>query len=176
MRLAGTSTRVPVLGLRPTRGCLSRVRKLPNPRISILAPPRRERSILSKIASESTSEFLRVMSTTRETSSINSAFVMCALSPLRLGLPAFTLHSNIHYFFESHCCGRGMALIILQPGSFLVVAQRTNAQTDFLLRFIQLYTLIIHLFAERQRRFVRPAVGRAGNLRTMAQAFHPRGQ
>ena len=38
MRLDGTSTRVPVFGLRPTRGCRCRVRKLPNPRISILSP------------------------------------------------------------------------------------------------------------------------------------------
>src|SRR5208282_182389 len=51
MRLAGTSTRAPVLGLRPTRGCLWRVRKLPNPRISILSPVRRARTTLSKIAS-----------------------------------------------------------------------------------------------------------------------------
>src|SRR5882762_11579324 len=172
MRLAGTSTRAPVLGLRPTRGCRWRVRKLPKPRISILSPPRRERTILSKMASTITSESLRVISTTRETSSINSAFVMCALSPLRLGLPAFTLHSDVHYFFESHCCCRGVALIILQPGSFLIIGQRANAQTDFLLGFIQLYDFKIHLFADGQRRFVGPAVGRAGNLGAMAQAFH----
>ena len=41
MRLDGTSTRVPVFGFRPTRGCRCRVRKLPNPRISILSPVRR---------------------------------------------------------------------------------------------------------------------------------------
>src|SRR6267378_8459289 len=38
MRLEGTSTRVPVFGLRPTRGWRWRVRKLPKPRISILSP------------------------------------------------------------------------------------------------------------------------------------------
>src|ERR1700720_75402 len=176
MRLEGTSTRVPVLGFRPTRGCLCRVRKLPNPRISILSPERRERTMLSKMASTITSESLRVISTTRETSSINSAFVMCALSPFRLGLPAFTLHSDIHYFFEGHCCCRGVALIILQPGSFLVIGQRANAQTDFLFGFIQLYDLKIHLFADRQWRFVGPPVGRTRNLRAMAQAFHTRSQ
>ena len=65
-----------------------------------------------------------------------------------------------------------MALIILQPGSFLVVGQSANAQTDFLLGFIQLHDLKIHLFADRQRRFVRPAVGRTRNLRAMTQTFH----
>src|ERR1035437_10594730 len=73
---AGTSTRAPVFGLRPIRGCLWRVRKLPNPRISILSPERRERTILSKIASTMTSDSFRVISTTRETSSIRSAFVI----------------------------------------------------------------------------------------------------
>src|ERR1035441_3502319 len=53
---AGTSTRAPVFGLRPIRGCLWRVRKLPNPRISILSPERRERTMLSKIASTMTSD------------------------------------------------------------------------------------------------------------------------
>src|SRR5260370_33103170 len=76
IRLDGTSTRVPVLGLRPTRGCLCRVRKLPNPRISMLSPPRRERRMLSNIASTITSQSFLVISTTRETSSIRSAFVM----------------------------------------------------------------------------------------------------
>src|SRR5581483_5423308 len=73
---AGTSTRAPVLGLRPIRGCRCLVRKLPNPRISILSPERRERTMLSKIASTMTSDSFRVISTTRETSSIRSAFVI----------------------------------------------------------------------------------------------------
>src|SRR5579872_4269276 len=77
MRLEGTSTLVPVLGLRPTRGWRWRVRKLPNPRISILSPPRKDFTTLSKMASTITSESLRVISTTRETSSINSALVIC---------------------------------------------------------------------------------------------------
>src|SRR5229473_3019008 len=94
IRLDGTSTRVPVFGLRPTRGCLCRVRKLPYPRISILSPARRERTMLSKMASTITSESLRVISTTRETSSIKSALVivwlllqciLCSIS-LRRGL------------------------------------------------------------------------------------------
>ena len=74
--LAGTSTRAPVFGLRPMRGWRWRVRKLPNPRISILSPVRRERTMLSKIASTMTSDSFRVISTTRETSSIRSAFVI----------------------------------------------------------------------------------------------------
>src|SRR6185437_4604464 len=44
--LAGTSTRSPVFGLRPTRGLRWRVRKLPKPRISILSPTRSERTML----------------------------------------------------------------------------------------------------------------------------------
>src|ERR1039457_5179341 len=86
MRLGGTSTRVPVLGLRPTRGWRWRVRKLPNPRISILSPARNERTMLSKMASTMTSDSFRVISTTRETSSIRSALVIwyspCPLKPL----------------------------------------------------------------------------------------------
>src|SRR5580700_6374151 len=74
--LAGTSTRSPVLGLRPTRGLRWRVRKLPKPRISILSPTRSERTILSKMVSTMTSLSLRVNSASRETSSIRSAFVI----------------------------------------------------------------------------------------------------
>src|SRR5208282_5141589 len=74
--LAGTSTRSPVLGLRPTRGFRWRVRKLPKPRISILSPARSERTTLSKIVSTITSLSLRVSSAKRETSSIRSALVI----------------------------------------------------------------------------------------------------
>src|SRR5437773_2274083 len=77
--LAGTSTRSPVLGLRPTRGLRWRVRKLPKPRISILSPARRERTTLSKIVSTITSLSLRVSSAKRETSSIRSALVIAPL-------------------------------------------------------------------------------------------------
>src|SRR5712691_11884744 len=73
---AGTSTRSPVFGLRPTRGLRWRVRKLPKPRISILSPTRRERTMLSKIVSTITSLSLRVNSASRETSSIRSALVI----------------------------------------------------------------------------------------------------
>src|SRR5581483_2638537 len=76
---AGTSTRSPVLGFRPTRGFRWRVRKLPKPRISILSPARSERTTLSKIVSTTTSLSLRVNSTKRDTSSIKSAFVMVCL-------------------------------------------------------------------------------------------------
>src|SRR5579863_8640492 len=176
MRLEGTSTRVPVFGLRPTRGCRCRVRKLPNPRISILSPPRRDFTMLSKMASTITSESLRVISTTRETSSINSAFVMCAFSPLKSGLPAFTLHSCVHHFFDRHGGSGGVALVILEPGSFLVIGQSANAQTDFLLGFVQPDHLEIHFFAHRQGRFFGPVLGGARNLGTVAQAFHARRQ
>src|SRR2546427_779241 len=74
--LAGTSTLAPVLGFRPMRGLRFRVRKLPKPRISILSPVRRARTILSKIVSTICSESLRVISTARETSSISSALVI----------------------------------------------------------------------------------------------------
>src|ERR1039458_3317274 len=75
-RLAGTSTRAPVLGLRPMRDWRCRVRKLPKPRISILSSARRALTTESKIASTMISDSLRVNSTTRETSSIRSALVM----------------------------------------------------------------------------------------------------
>src|SRR5216684_4188177 len=83
--LAGTSTRSPVLGLRPTRGLRWRVRKLPNPRISILSPARSERTMLSKMVSTITSLSLRVNSARRETSSIRSAFVIACLLPVCYG-------------------------------------------------------------------------------------------
>src|SRR6201997_889824 len=76
---AGTSTRSPVLGLRPTRGLRWRVRKLPKPRISILSPARSERTTLSKIVSTITSLSFRVSSAKRETSSIRSALVITPL-------------------------------------------------------------------------------------------------
>src|SRR5712675_3494729 len=66
--LAGTSTRAPVLGLRPTRDFRCRVRKLPKLRISILSPARSERTTLSKMVSTTTSLSFRVSSATRDTS------------------------------------------------------------------------------------------------------------
>src|SRR6185312_6405045 len=90
----GTSTRVPVFGFRPTRDCLWRVRKLPKPRISILSSPRRARTMLSKIASTMTSDSFRVISTTRETSSIRSALViLSSLAPSRT--TDVTAHSTL---------------------------------------------------------------------------------
>src|SRR6266446_7027898 len=127
MRLAGTSTRAPVLGLRPTRGCRWRVRKLPNPRISILSPPRKERTTLSKIASTMTSESFRVISTTRETSSINSALVMLLVIP-------FSTH--IHGFLYRYRRCRGLAMVILQAGAFFIFGHGAPAETDLLLCFI----------------------------------------
>src|SRR5439155_9615903 len=94
--LAGTSTRSPVLGLRPTRGFRWRVRKLPKPRISILSPTRSERTTLSKIVSTITSLSLRVSSAKRETSSIRSALVMVSalLTFLSTAGPGFRLRNT----------------------------------------------------------------------------------
>src|SRR5205807_3848819 len=94
--LAGTSTRSPVFGLRPTRGLRWRVRKLPKPRISILSPTRSERTTLSKIVSTITSLSLRVSSAKRETSSIRSAFVMVSalLTFLSTAGPGFRLRNT----------------------------------------------------------------------------------
>src|SRR5579872_3873965 len=79
--LAGTSTRSPVFGLRPMRGLRWRVRKLPNPRISILSPARSERTMLSKMVSTTTSLSLRVSSASWDTSSIRSALVIRLFAP-----------------------------------------------------------------------------------------------
>ena len=46
-----TSTRAPVFGFRPMRAGLSRVRKLPKPRISTLSPCSMARTMLSRIHS-----------------------------------------------------------------------------------------------------------------------------
>src|SRR5271157_1324703 len=92
--LAGTSTRSPVLGLRPTRGLRCRVRKLPKPRISILSPARSERTTLSKIVSTMTSLSLRVNSARRDTSSIKSALVI-GFAPARSLRPAQLGYSQI---------------------------------------------------------------------------------
>src|SRR6185312_335854 len=178
MRFEGTSTRVPVFGLRPTRGWRWRVRKLPNPRISILSPPRKERTMLSKIASTITSESFRVISTTRDTSSISSAFVILFLissaspcrSPRLLVLPF-----RVHHFFDGHR-GRGrLALIFIQARFLLVVGESAQTQPDLLFRFIHFDDLEIELLADRQWRiFGVAAVRRARHLRAMAQALDAR--
>src|ERR1041385_5652115 len=84
--LAGTSTRSPVFGFRPTRGLRCLVLKLPKPRISILSPTRSERTTLSNIVSTITSLSLRVSSARRETSSIRSALVISFLALCNSGL------------------------------------------------------------------------------------------
>src|SRR5690348_9493819 len=86
--LAGTSTRSPVFGLRPTRELRWRVRKLPKPRISILSPARNECTMLSKMVSTITSLSRRVTSVIRATSSIRSAFVISCTFHLRCGVPS----------------------------------------------------------------------------------------
>src|SRR5215471_6434267 len=117
--LAGTSTRSPVLGLRPTRGLRCRVRKLPKPRISILSPARNERTTLSKIVSTMTSLSLRVSSARRETSSIRSAFVIrlrlrdefaeWLVLPARSG--TYITLSNFRYFAQGVDSGSGLSAL-----------------------------------------------------------------
>src|SRR5579872_3338947 len=107
--LAGTSTRSPVLGLRPTRGLRWRVRKLPKPRISILSPVRSERTMLSKMVSTMTSLSLRVNSANRETSSIRSAFVMLCTPSFKVrSLGPTVISSRPHKFsnFQRFTQGR----------------------------------------------------------------------
>src|SRR5579863_3860534 len=165
MRLAGTSTRAPVLGFRPTRGCRCRVRKLPNPRISILSPPLRDFTTLSKIASTMTSESFRVISTTRETSSISSALVM---------LPVFPFSANVHRFLYCHGSGCCLPLIIFQASSFFVLSHGAEAQADFFLPFIHFNDLKVVFVAARQRSVRGGAVRHGRNLRFMTQGLDAR--
>src|ERR1019366_7505015 len=79
-RLAGTSTRSPVLGLRPMRELRWRVRKLPKPRISILSPAFSAPMTDSKSVSTIISPSRRVRSPRAVTLSTRSAFVI-AVSP-----------------------------------------------------------------------------------------------
>ena len=65
----------PVLGFLPIRPRRCRVRKLPNPRISILSPFCSASMMLSKIVSTMVSDSFRGSSEMRSTSSIRSAFV-----------------------------------------------------------------------------------------------------
>src|SRR5262245_12534016 len=103
--LAGTSTRSPVFGLRPTRGLRWRVRKLPKPRISILSPARSERTMLSKMVSTMTSLSRRVTSARRETSSIRSAFVISYTFHLRYGaLVKCKTEENYEFFARPTGC------------------------------------------------------------------------
>src|SRR3984893_2574405 len=160
---AGTSTRAPVFGFRPTRGWRWRVRKLPNPRISILSPPRRDFTTLSKIASTMTSESLRVISTTRETSSINSALVI---------LPVFPFSARMHCFLYCHGNGCGLPVVILQAGALFVFRHGAQAQPDFLLRFIHFNDLKIILVARREGGVGGRAIGHRRDLGFVAQSFH----
>src|SRR4030081_3463579 len=163
MRLEGTSTRVPVFGLRPTRGWRWRVRKLPYPRISILSPARSERTTLSKIASTMTSESLRVISTTRETSSINSALVI---------LPVYPFSASVHCFLYCHGNGCGLALVILPASALFILCHGAQAQPDLLLRFIHFNNLKVILIPARERGVGGDAIRHGRNLRFVTQSFH----
>jgi hypothetical protein len=72
----GTSTRVPVLGLRPMRPRLWRVWKLPNPRISTLSPDRGARTMLSNMMQTRASDSFRGIPMARQTSSLRSTLVI----------------------------------------------------------------------------------------------------
>src|SRR5437870_4355617 len=148
MRFEGTSTRVPVFGLRPTRGCLCLVRKLPNPRISILSPVLRERTMLSKMASTITSESFRVISTTRDTSSINSALVMrCRfLLGAAVLLTVVSLASGAHYFFNCHCGVSRVPLVVFELGLFLFIRNSPQSVPYLLIFLARLDDFIIKLF------------------------------
>src|SRR6185369_8679935 len=80
-RLAGTSTLAPVFGLRPVRALRCRVRKLPNPRISILSPALRAPMTDSNRVSTMTSPSRRVRSPRAVTLSTRSALVMSESFP-----------------------------------------------------------------------------------------------
>src|SRR5579864_2589013 len=99
-----------------------------------------------------------------------------ALSPFKSGLPAFGFYSDVHYFFDGHRGGRGVTLVILQSGSFLVIGERSNAQANLLFGLVEPHDLEIHFFADSQRRLVMPAVGSSGNLGAVAQTFHAGGE
>src|SRR3990172_2726341 len=78
-RFAGTSTPWPVFGFRPAGLLGRRIRKLPNPRSSILSPPCSASMIDENTASTMTSECLRVRTAVRATSSTSSVLVIALL-------------------------------------------------------------------------------------------------
>src|SRR4051794_32164969 len=178
MRFEGTSTRDPVLGLRPTRGCRWRVRKLPNPRISTLSLLCRLFTMLSKMVSTIVSESLRVISTTFDTSSISSALVIAALLSLLIPVFPFVLFNRM-----AHCggCRRRLLLVLLQPVPFVVIGNGALAQSNPFLRFVHFDDFKFKLLAYRQRRFLAPCLTRAtsaarlgGNFAPMAKPLHAR--
>src|ERR1700743_2623705 len=151
------------------RGCRWRVRKLPNTRISILSPERRERTMLSKIASTMTSDSFRVISTTRETSSIRSALVIAfssrvaflGMKPQYRGnlkdLQASRMSSKhavhlfvpavlqAHVLFNRGSGGSGLAVVILQAVLLFVLGNGTKAETDLVFGLAHLDDLEIVL-------------------------------
>src|SRR6185295_3714052 len=75
-RFSGTSTALPVLGLRPLRELRWRIRKLPKPRNSTLSPLASASVMLSKTVLTIVSVSFLVRFDSFETSSISSAFVI----------------------------------------------------------------------------------------------------
>src|SRR5579883_511413 len=180
--LAGTSTRAPVLGFRPMRGWRWRVRKLPKPRISILSPPRSDRTMLSKIASTMTSDSFRVISTTRETSSIRSAFVI-ALSYNGLEtavsreikefaslLEVAVLETHDLFDGGGGCCR--LALVVFEAGFLLIIGHGAQAEADFLFRLTHFDNFEVEFFAHTDGRLFGAApAGIARHLGEVAKAF-----
>src|SRR5260370_18896286 len=78
--------------------------------------------------------------------------------PLSPALPAFGFYSSVHYFFDSHGGGRGVTLVILQSGSFLVIGERSDAQPDLFFRLVEPHDLEIHVLTDGQPRLLMPSV------------------
>src|SRR3954452_20424666 len=180
MRFEGTSTLEPVLGFLPTRGWRCRVRKLPNPRISIFSPLCRLLTMLSKIVSTIISESFRVISTTFETSSISSAFVIAGFSLLLVCavFPPITFQSGSHG-------GRrrsGLPIVLLQTAAFIIFCDGALTEANAFLSFIQFDDLEGELLAHWQtRRVGRPSHFSCPvpavlwrNFAAMAQSFDTR--
>src|SRR6185369_17373138 len=107
-----------------------------------------------------TSESFRVISTTRETSSINSALVI---------LPVFPFSANMHRFLYCHSSGCRLPLVIFQAGALLVLSHSAEAKPDLLLAFIHFNDFKVVFVPARQGSVARPAIRHRRNLRLMTQ-------
>src|SRR5437868_8497957 len=187
MRLGGTSTLAPVFGLRPTRPRRCRVRKLPNPRISILSPVCNAWMMESKIVSTIASDSLRGSSVARMTSSTRSALVMVVSfiaidSPIvqnsgllpnfpppfqRPGLLAMSKTKATARILEAALRQNGVSYrrrrggfgrpVILHFPTLGVAHCRSITEADFVLVGIDLYNLEI-VFTPRRKHGRRPAL------------------
>src|SRR5208283_1223693 len=170
------------------RGCRWRVRKLPKPRISILSPLRKERTTLSNMASTMTSDSFRVISTTRETSSIKSAFVIPRSRILIAYESAVSLDSRqfasslrfrflkIHGLLDGGSGRHGVPLVVPQADLFLVVHRRPQTEANLLFRLAHLDDLKTAFLTHRQRWLGAALAQVTRHLGKVAQAFHAFGQ